>query len=742
MRFTAALSLILLAACATTPPAATTTTTTTTPATPAATAPPARSANALTPVASVTRSIAEPRISVGLQTDQTSVTFPRLDGGYFIAGDGGASTLRRGFTVTAPLGDSPLRYTVQASTISDSNSARAYADKVAAETSLPVQRVFDTAGGAYRILVGSFATEDEARPVRDRLVAAGHGRDMLIVKRPATEQFEKRFRIVDDEGDQATIAGENLVIMPVTADTLTLAGGPYRTSGRLFINERGLLNVINELNMEDYLLGVVPAEMGPSIYDELEALKAQATAARTYAFRNLGQYRREGYDICPGPACQAYKGFAGEHALSSQAVRETANMVIAHNGILIDALYTSTCGGETSDVNTMFPGRNEPYLRRARCVELETIPLAGRADSGLLTETQVNARLFALLAGLPENATGWSAADVQRGVAAGLRLAGAAPSEARPASSRRGDVLRYLATVMRLAEKGRVLTMPEDRKYFFPETANPHDEVHTSAAFLIKYGVLPAQYLDRVDLSQAMPREELYSLLGAWLREHGVLVEANAKIHRLNGRAMSLKGEGKVTNFTLPAGIPVFRRVADRFQEYKTLQVMVGDRATVLQNGQKVPVAVVVQANYDGASFDRTSNFANWTRSYRAEELVPVINRRNPIQQLIDIRPVTIDASQRIAELEVTAEGGRTFMLRGLPVRWSLNTPDNLFSYEKTKDPDGMDRYTFFGKGWGHGTGFCQVGSYGMAFRGYTYDQILRHYYTGVQVVPFDQARK
>jgi stage II sporulation protein D len=680
---------------------------------------------------------------VGLQTDQTSVSFPRVAGGYFLVSDAGAaSTLRRGFTVTAPLGDSPLRYAVQASSISDSNSARAFAEKVGTETNLPVQRVFDTAAGSYRILVGSFATEDEARPVRDRLIAGGYGKDMMIVKRPAGEQFVKRFRITDDERDTATIEGEWMQIIPVTADTLTLAGGPYRTAGRLFVNERGLLNVINELNMEDYLLGVVPAEMGPTIYDELEALKAQATAARTYAFRNLNQYGREGYDICPGPACQAYKGFAGEHPLSSQAVTETAGMVISHNGVLIDSLYTSTCGGETSDVGTMFPGRNEPYLRRARCVELETIPIAGRADSGLLTETQVNARLFALLAGLPENATSWSAAEVQRGVAAALRLAGAAPSDVRPASSRRGDVLRYLATVMRLDEKGRALTLPEDRKYYFPQTQNTDDEVYTSAAFLIKYGVLPAQYLDRVDLTQAMPREELYSLLGAWLREHGVLQEANAKIHRINGRAVSLKAEGKVTNFTLPAGIPMFRRVADRYQEYKTLQVMVGDRATVLQNGQKTPVAVVVQANYDGASFDRTSNFANWTRSYRAEELVPVINRRNAIQELVDIRPVTIDASQRIAELEVTAEGGRKFMLRGLPVRWSLNVPDNLFAYEKTKDPDGMDRYTFFGKGWGHGTGFCQVGSYGMAFRGYTYDQILRHYYTGVEVVPFAQARK
>src|SRR5204863_7966858 len=93
------------------------------------------------------------------------------------------------------------------------------------------------------------------------------------------------------------------------------------------------------------------------------------------------------------------------------------------------------------------------------------------------------------------------------------------------------------------------------------------------------------------------------------------------------------------------------------------------------------------------------------------------------------------DASQRIAELEYTAEGGRTFTAKGLPIRWSLNVPDNLFVIEKTKDPDGMDRYTFYGKGWGHGVGMCQVGAYGMAFRGWKYDQILKRYYAGIEIV-------
>ena len=112
------------------------------------------------------------------------------------------------------------------------------------------------------------------------------------------------------------------------------------------------------------------------------------------------------------------------------------------------------------------------------------------------------------------------------------------------------------------------------------------------------------------------------------------------------------------------------------------------------------------------------------------------IAKRNAITQLIDLQPVRVDASNRIAELNVIAEGGRVINLKGLPIRWSLGVPDNLFTIVKSKDPDGVDRYTFFGKGWGHGIGFCQVGSYGMAFRGYKFDQILKQYYTGIEIVP------
>ncbi|HKO01504.1 MAG TPA: SpoIID/LytB domain-containing protein, partial [Thermoanaerobaculia bacterium] len=650
----------------------------------------------------------------------------RIDGGYYLITDSSASILRRGFTDSSPLPESAPHFAVQAAALSDVASANALAEKLRASTG---QRVDVVSDGFHRVLVGDFPTSEAATPLRDQLAQS------IIVRRPTGQPFERRHQIVDDEGERSTLTGDSILVMPVSAETITIDQKPYRGAARLFINNRGLLNVIDELNIEEYLRGVVPAEMGSKIYDEIEGLKAQAIAARTYAVRRLGEFRTEGYDICPSPACQAYKGFSGEEPLSDQAVRESAGLIITYQGQPIDALFTATCGGETSDVSTMFPGRNDPYLQRARCVEMQMTSIAGRADSGILSEQQFNAALFGAVSGLAAGDS-WAAADVQRAVTAAAKLVGlSVPQAILPASSRRGDVLNYLGTVFDFDRYAGVVTLPEDRTYFFAQS--PADaSAYRAAAFLIKFGFLPTENIDRIDLSAAIPRDELYGILGSWLRKHGSTSEVTGKILSVNGRSIALKAEGKASAYTLPANIPVWRKLGDRYQEYASVPVMIGDRAFLELDSRKVPIGLVVQANVDGASFDRTSSFADWTRSFRADELVSSINKRYPIQQLVGLRALTVDASQRIAEMEVTAEGGRTFILRGLPIRWSLNVPDNLFVFEKSVDPDGVDRYTFFGKGWGHGIGMCQVGAYGMAFRGWKADQILKHYYTGVEIVP------
>src|SRR5262249_6797102 len=196
-------------------------------------------------------------------SDQITVAFPRINGGYYVVTDAGANTLRRGFTLTAPLSDLTARYGVQVSAISDETSANALADKLRSENAASrVDVIFDPAAGVRRIIAGDFPTQLAANPLRDQLTAAGYGKDMPVVRRPTNQPFEKKLALKDDEGDPATLTAESVLILPMVAETITIDDKPYRSGARVFINSRGLFNVINEINLEDYLRGVVPGELG------------------------------------------------------------------------------------------------------------------------------------------------------------------------------------------------------------------------------------------------------------------------------------------------------------------------------------------------------------------------------------------------------------------------------------------------------------------------------------------------
>src|ERR1041385_6721821 len=138
---------------------------------------------------------------------------------------------------------------------------------------------------------------------------------------------------------------------------------PYRGKIEVFANTHGNVTVVNVIGLEDYVRGVVPNELS---YPALEALKAQAIAARTYAVKNRGQFASEGFDLLPTTRSQVYRGLTSETSLTSQAVDQTRGIVATYNGEPINALYTSTCGGRTEDAENIF-NQAIPYLRGREC---------------------------------------------------------------------------------------------------------------------------------------------------------------------------------------------------------------------------------------------------------------------------------------------------------------------------------------------------------------------------------------
>src|SRR5204863_9420998 len=138
---------------------------------------------------------------------------------------------------------------------------------------------------------------------------------------------------------------------------------PYRGKIEVFANTHGSVTVVNVISLDDYVRGVVPNELS---YPALEALKAQAIAARTYAVKNRGQFSSEGFDLLPTTRSQVYRGLTSETSLTSQAVDQTRGVIATYNGEPINALYTSTCGGRTEDAENIF-NQAIPYLRGREC---------------------------------------------------------------------------------------------------------------------------------------------------------------------------------------------------------------------------------------------------------------------------------------------------------------------------------------------------------------------------------------
>ena len=144
---------------------------------------------------------------------------------------------------------------------------------------------------------------------------------------------------------------------------LTVGGDAYRGTLDVWV-DGGALRVVNILPAEDYLLGVVGAEMGSRSEQELAALEAQAIVSRTYALRNAGRFGADGYDLQAGVADQVYGGVGRETSTSSAAVRRTAGRVVVYEGALITPFFHSTCGGRTAaPVEAFRSVIDVPYLR-------------------------------------------------------------------------------------------------------------------------------------------------------------------------------------------------------------------------------------------------------------------------------------------------------------------------------------------------------------------------------------------
>lgn len=600
----------------------------------------------------------------------------------------------------------------------------------------------------YYLRYGDFLTRGEALSFLQTLNQAGYFEAWIVREEVAQPEKNSFWALVDDE----IIHFEpktTLYIIPANSwSYLSFNGNKYRGMFILRGLEAGL-ELVNVLNLEDYLRGVVPAELSPAAFGELEALKAQAVAARTYAWRNIGLNAGQGFDLTATPDSQVYGGMDVEHPLSNQAVEETKGQLLVYRGQPINALYTSTCGGMTEEGKAVFGGPEIAYLRAVECVE-ERLPSYDLNTNRPAVHFSFGAKdltfdlaMLASLGIITDNfSPNWleepsPASEIQDWVEKtaaylGLRAGPAAsflPLSAEPLTL--GVFSRFLVEALNWRERVQNLLLPSEVDWLLRDFSKIAEKDRRPVAYLLSRGYLTSS-LEFAGESPVINRARAAIILSRIIQKEKSPLE-RARFRDQKEREIVLEAEGKLSQFPLAARAFLFRSLGGEISPASRLTLLGGEEVLYLEKEGQV---VFLEVIYPAASnvLDRSSAYAGWQVRYSREDLSRRVNEYFPVGEIKDLRVLRRGQSHRVLELEIIGEKGRA-VCRGLRVRWVLGLRDTLFTIDREWQTDGQVGYFIFtGRGWGHGVGLCQVGAYGMAQRGASYKEILNKYYPGTKI--------
>jgi stage II sporulation protein D len=527
---------------------------------------------------------------------------------------------------------------------------------------------------------------------------------------------------------------------------------PYRGRIEVFANTHGNVTVVNVIGLEDYVRGVVPNELS---YPALEALKAQAIAARTYAVKNRGQFISEGFDLLPTTRSQVYRGLTSETALTSQAVEQTRGVVATFDGEPINALYTSTCGGRTEDAENIF-NQAVPYLRGRECAvegRAAFAPFTIKSSRDLFEikdeRDLVYARDVALLAvnglNLPVDkvSSSWLSSRISESEArdwlnAAARLARNPTFKAPDEATKVGAFSTALMAAVYADRRADTLLNSADADYLlsFRDGEDVPAANRADVAMWLRDGALSLFADATLRPKESMPRAHALHAIARVLESKNLLALQKGTSRPATNSTMILRSnKGKDMPIAVNTDAFLFREFGENLHQMKSLALVGGEPLVfhVSAKGQ-VDYLEVKPAN-NGAAADRFSSLTNWTAQMNLGAVQARLGRSvRGIGAITDLRIAKQGSSRRVIDLEVIGTQGVAH-IRGGRIRSALGLKEQLFVIDRIyNESDHVASFIFTGRGWGHGVGMCQFGAYGLAKQGLNVEQILKTYYTGIEL--------
>ncbi len=582
----------------------------------------------------------------------------------------------------------------------------------------PVIRV-----GIYIGEINEFSFHSEGKiSVYSPLNLIGKTEREVLIKRKDNSfsvYFNNREHVIDSE---------RIYLVP---DGKTILYGKREYKGVILILRTGIQTaVINLVNLEDYVEGVIPYEI-PEKFRNIDFLKAQAISIRSYAFyqmMNKNKYKSLGFDICSSYLCQVYNGVKRNIDKNFiEAVKGTRGKVLTWEGKPALTLYSAFCGGNTEDAKVLFKKVNAPYLKGRKVYDFdfkeEIITAKEVFDSSSEIDLFLNLGIIDLLDKQKLNK------KINREMLLKIfRKLSIITGKRSLRISGEINFLKLLELIdlfFDVSKRARIEISAFEIRNFWESAIEKRTKI------VYKY-LLSKRIIRKIYKSTYIPTlKEAIVILSRTLSMFYKVYD-DAVFNDFASGEIELLVSGEEKKFELK-NTHIYL-IKNEF-EYPVKSIILTGieklKIFTIKNKVKIIKVYYPEFNYDPES---SKFFPLWVKVYKANELEKRLMNFYNTGKLYDIAIISRGNSFRVNKIEVQTEMGN-FTIDGVDVKYRLGLKDTFFILNRVFDKEGyVKQFIFIGMGNGHGVGMCQIEAYLLSKKGMDYKEILSTFYSGTSI--------